>query len=86
MGNMQNQMTSFIGFGNLTAMAGLGSFIILLLLWSIFWKGLALWHGARRGKVWWFVIFLFLNTAGILEIIFLFAVLKLKFDQLFKID
>ena len=56
----------------------------LLVLWSIFWKGLALWHSGRRGHVWWFVILLVVNTIGILEIIYLFGVIKLKFSQLFS--
>ncbi len=58
--------------------------LILLAAWSIFWKGLALWHSAKRGQPWWFVIFLIINTAGILEIIYLFWVLKLKFSDLFN--
>ena len=38
----------------------------------------------RRGQPWWFVIMLVINTVGILEIIYLFVVLKLKFSELFK--
>lgn len=57
--------------------------LTLLLLWSFFWKGLALWHSAQRRQPWWFVILLIVNTVGILEIIYLFGVAKLKFDQLF---
>jgi len=53
-------------------------------LWSLFWKGLALWHAGRRGQPWWFVILLILNTVGILEIIYLFAIAKLKFSELFS--
>ncbi len=60
------------------------TFFILLLAWSLIWKGLALWHSSRRGEPWWFVIILVVNTAGILEIVYLFLVAKLKFDQLFK--
>jgi hypothetical protein len=58
--------------------------LIILFLWSIFWKGLALWHSSRQGQVWWFIIFLVVNTAGILEIIYIFLVLKLKFGKLFS--
>ncbi|MFA4814823.1 MAG: DUF5652 family protein [Candidatus Gracilibacteria bacterium] len=58
--------------------------LLLLALWSIFWKGLALWHSGRRGQPWWFVILLVFNTVGILEIIYLFLVLKLKLSGLFK--
>ena len=64
--------------------AFLGPLIILVMLWSVFWKGLALWHSARRGQPWWFVIMLVVNTAGILEIIYLFGIAKLKFDELFS--
>lgn len=60
-----------------------GPLFVVLLLWSLFWKGLALWHSGRRGQPWWFVILLVLNTVGILEIIYLFAIAKLKFSQLF---
>lgn len=56
----------------------------LLLIWSFFWKGLALWHSARRGQGWWFVILLFVNTLGLLEIIYLFAIAKVKAGKLFS--
>ncbi len=55
-----------------------------ILIWSLFWKGLALWHASRRGEEWWFIILLIVNTMGILEIIYLFAVLKIKPHELFK--
>ena len=58
---------------------------LFLILWSTFWKGLALWHTAGRNQPWWFVIFLFLNTAGILELIYLFGVAKLRFKDLFTL-
>jgi hypothetical protein len=61
-----------------------GLLLIVLVLWILFWKGLALWHAGRRGQGWWFVILLILNTAGILDIIYLFAVCKLTFSQLFS--
>jgi hypothetical protein len=67
--------------------AGMGSwapYLPILLLWSLFWKGLALWHAGKRNQPWWFVIILVVNTAGILEIIYLFLVLKMKAQDLFK--
>jgi phosphoglycerol transferase MdoB-like AlkP superfamily enzyme len=47
--------------------------IWFLLGWSLFWKGLALWKSARRGKNWWFIILLIVNTLGLLEILYLFV-------------
>lgn len=56
----------------------------IILLWELVWKGLALWHSGRRGQPWWFVILLVVNTFGILEITYLFAVIKLKWSELFS--
>lgn len=54
------------------------------IIWSLLWKGLALWHSARRREPWWFVILMLVNTLGILEIIYLFGVAKLKTSDLFS--
>lgn len=43
----------------------------LLTLWSIIWKGIALWYTARNNQLAWFIALLVINTAGILEIIYL---------------
>ncbi len=60
-----------------------GPIATLFVLWNLFWKGLALWHAARKNQEWWFIILLVVNTVGILEIIYLFAVLGLKPSKLF---
>ncbi|MBP8820086.1 MAG: hypothetical protein KBG91_06640 [Syntrophomonadaceae bacterium] len=44
-----------------------------LLIWSIFWKGLALWRSARMNHKGWFIALLVINTVGIFEIIYLVA-------------
>ncbi|MDO8579581.1 MAG: DUF5652 family protein [bacterium] len=72
--------TNFVGMGY--GMGNIGLFVILLVAWNLFWKGLALWHSAKRHQGWWFIILLVVNTAGILEIIYLFGVLKLKLSEL----
>jgi len=46
---------------------------ILLIVWVLIWKGLALWKAARRGEWIWFVILLLVNTLGILEILYIFV-------------
>jgi hypothetical protein len=43
----------------------------LLLAWSLFWKGLALWRAAKAGEKIWFVLLFMINTFGILDIIYL---------------
>jgi hypothetical protein len=46
--------------------------IVLLVIWTLIWKGLALWKSARRDETVWFVVFLIVNTLGILEILYLY--------------
>ncbi|MBN2057696.1 MAG: hypothetical protein JW782_02750 [Candidatus Saganbacteria bacterium] len=47
------------------------SLLTVLIIWSLIWKGIALWKAARQGQPAWFVCLLIINTAGILEIIYL---------------
>lgn len=60
------------------------AFLPVIAVWALFWKGLALWHAAKRGQNIWFIVLLVVNTLGILEIIYLFWVLKVKREELFK--
>ena len=48
--------------------------IFALIIWSLVWKGLAMWKAAKNGSKWWFVIMLIVNTVGILDIIYYFFV------------
>lgn len=73
-----------IGSGVPAWISTFGPILSLIVLWSLFWKGLALWHSGRRGQPWWFVILLVVNSLGILEIVYLFAVAKLKWEELFS--
>ncbi len=46
--------------------------IAAIYLWSLFWKAVALWKSARSNDKVWFVVFLFVNTLGLLEILYIF--------------
>ena len=52
--------------------------IIIVAVWSVVWKGIALWRSARRKQMVWYIVMLIINTAGILEIIYIFAVSRRK--------
>ena len=54
--------------------------LVAIALWSLVWKGLALWRADERKSKPWFIVLLILNTAGILEIIYLFAVAPRRND------
>ena len=55
---------------------GFGAFLGVVAVWSMFWKGLALWRSARLSSKKWFVVLLVLNTVGILEILYLYVFSK----------
>jgi len=52
--------------------------ILLLVLWTLPWKGVALWKAAGNKQLVWFVCILILNTLAILEIIYIFGFSKKK--------
>lgn len=50
-----------------------------LQLWTIPWKGFALWLAATRNEKWWFIAMLLINTVGLLEMFYIFMIAKHKF-------
>lgn len=50
--------------------------IFLISLWTIPWKGTALWKSARNGHKGWFIALLIINSLAILEILYIFVFSK----------
>jgi len=63
-------------FSTIIFKLGIWSYIILVVLWSLFWKGWALWVSARQGEKGWFIPLLAVNTFGVLEIIYLLFIAR----------
>jgi phosphoglycerol transferase MdoB-like AlkP superfamily enzyme len=63
--NLSNSPVGFFG--------PMGFVFFILVIWSLIWKGLALWKAARQNSKVWFVILLVINTFGILEILYLYV-------------
>ena len=57
-------------------------FFILAALWTIPWKGVALWKAAQAKQMGWFVAILILNTLAILEITYIFYFSKAEHPAL----
>lgn len=74
-GGYPNQMMWGGDFGPSFGM-GLGGlvlapFMLLLVVWTLYWKYQALWYAAKHDHKWWFIALLVTNTVGILEILYL---------------
>lgn len=57
-------------------------FYVPIMIWTLFWKGCALWFAVKNEKKWWFVALLVLNTFGLLEIVYIFVVAKKKWSDI----
>ncbi len=78
--NFLNQNSYFPFFG------GNQLVVLVVVAWSLAWKGLALWHSSKLNQKNWFIALLVLNTVGILEILYLFvfAAKKLNINTILK--
>jgi len=52
--------------------------IILIAVWTLPWKGVALWKASHNKQKIWFIVLLVVNTLAILEIIYIFYFSKKK--------
>ncbi len=68
----------FAGFGIVIGLA--------VLLWSLYWKAMALWHAVKSGEKIWFVALLLISMMGIVEILYLYFFSKNKQKGLPKLD
>jgi hypothetical protein len=59
--------------------------LVLIVLWTLFWKGYAVWTAVKNNHKGWFVAVLVFNTFGILEIIYLFCIAKKKWSDVKKV-
>src|SRR3989338_3968633 len=82
MGNFSRYMSdgsgmdwSRVGFGLFGGMM-FGGFMLLLVAWTLYWKYKSLWYAAKHDHKWWFIALLIINTAGILEILYLYVFSK----------
>lgn len=62
-----------VGLATALTVGVIGGILLIIILVL---KGYSLWYAARRGEKWWFIALLLINTVGILELIYLFAVAK----------
>jgi len=52
--------------------------LLLIVLWTTPWKGVALWRAANNGHKKWFIVLMVVNTLAILEITYIFYFSKPK--------
>lgn len=64
--------------GSFIAGTTFGIIILLLAVWTLYWKYRALWHAAKHDQKVWFIVLIPINTLGILEILYLYVFSKYR--------
>ncbi len=65
----------------LDTLAWLLPLILILGIWEMVWKIIAMWRSARNNHLAWFICIAIINTAGILPIVYLLTHKSLKSDS-----
>lgn len=66
-----NEIEQFIlGLGD-TQLAVLIGGVVLLALWDLAWKAVAMWEAAKERDKLWFALLLLINSIGIVPILYL---------------
>jgi hypothetical protein len=73
-----NKLAAFLGISVETTII-LGSIVLsIIIIWTLIWKGLALWKSVKRNDKAWFIVILIINTVGILEILYIYVFSKME--------
>ncbi|MFA5001079.1 MAG: DUF5652 family protein [Candidatus Paceibacterota bacterium] len=65
----------------IASIAGMTTLLIIVITWTLAWKGLALWRAAKSGAKIWFIVLLLVNTVGILDILYYFYIHKKRWGK-----
>jgi hypothetical protein len=55
--------------------------LIVIAVWSLVWKLIALWKSARKRHLAWFIVLALVNTVGILEILYVYIFSDIKYNK-----
>ncbi len=60
---------------------GISPLLFVIYLWSLPWKGVALWKSAGKKHLKWFIALILVNTAGLLDALYIFYFSKKREKQ-----
>ena len=59
--------------------------LLLVQAWDLIWKSFALWRAARNKDIFWFVLLILINSAGLLPAFYLFYMSKTSHKKVIHI-
>lgn len=76
-----SKIVSLTGLPTQTAIIVIASALVVIFIWTLIWKGLALWKSAKNNHKFWFIAILIINTIGILEILYIYVFSKMDWNK-----
>ncbi len=70
-------VSSYLGISSIWALV----LLTIIGIWTLIWKGLALWKSAQKKQSIWFIALLVINTMGLFEILYIFIFSKIKIER-----
>jgi len=67
-----------MAFNEVLGSSDIPAWFILIVIWSVIWKGFALWKAGNKKQKFWFIALFIINTFGILDILYLYLFSKKK--------
>jgi len=55
--------------------------LIVVVIWDLVWRLMALWKSARKGSIVWFIVLGLTNTLGILPILYIYVFSKMNYSK-----
>ena len=81
-----SSMTQIEPYSQIANYLGISVGVVIVILtivsiWSLVWKGLALWKSSKKDHKIWFIVLLIVNTVGILEILYIYVFSKMNLKK-----
>ena len=71
-----------VDLGAIAGQLGIATWLLVIIfIWTLFWKVTALWKSSRDNKFIWFLAIFFFNTVGILPILYIYVFSKIKVQE-----
>lgn len=61
---------------DLTSYSWFYPIILIIVIWDIIWKLVAMWYASRNNHLAWYIVLAIINSVGVLPIFYIFIICK----------
>lgn len=79
--NFETEMYNTLAESLGVSLTTIAIILAIISIWTLVWKGFALWKASKKNHWLWFIALLVVNTVGILEILYIFVFSKISLSK-----